>query len=84
MQQVVRQHFSSRRGPALVNRLHNFFGPPHRVRDCADGRRNSLTAIKLHELAGSKDTLKSTRLRASSTADSLSYSLFLRHGWLSE
>jgi len=47
---VVEPGLSTSR-PSFINRLHNFFGPPHRVRDCADSRRNPLPAVKLGELA---------------------------------
>ena len=38
---------SSTSGPAVINRLHDFFGPPNRVRDCAHSRRNTLASIEL-------------------------------------
>ena len=31
-------------------------GPPHRVRDCAHGRRNSLPAVELCQLSRSENT----------------------------
>jgi hypothetical protein len=38
---------SSTYGPTFVNRLHDFLGPPHRVCDCADRRRDSFPAVEL-------------------------------------
>ena len=67
-------------GPSVVNGLHDFLGPPHRVRDCADSRWNSFPAIELCQLARSEElaAIRSTRLRPSSTLGSLSYSRFVR------
>ena len=55
-QVVTENRTSSLRGPAFVNRLHDFLGPPHSVCDCAHSCRNSFSAIKLSELAGGEDT----------------------------
>ena len=44
------------RGPSFVNRLHEFLGPTHRVRNCAQGCRNSFPAIELCQFARSEDT----------------------------
>ena len=46
---------SSSGGPAFVNCLHDFLRPPHGVHDRADSRRNSLSAVKLRQLAGGKN-----------------------------
>jgi hypothetical protein len=43
-------------GPAFVNCLHDFFGPPHCIRDCAHCRRNSFPAIELCQLPRGEDT----------------------------
>jgi hypothetical protein len=55
-QVVTENRTSSPRGPAFVNRLHDFLGPPHCVCDCAHSCRNSFSAVKLSELAGGEDT----------------------------
>jgi hypothetical protein len=46
---------SSARGPAIIYRLHDFLGPPHRVRDCADRRWDPFSAIELSEFTGGED-----------------------------
>src|ERR1022692_2426262 len=63
-------------GPAFVNRLQNFLGPPHRVCDCAYGRRNSLPAIKLRELAGSENARRNQQHAFAALVHSLRH--FLR------
>jgi hypothetical protein len=55
-QVVTENRTSSPRGPPFVNRLHDFLRPPHRIRDCADRRRNSFAAIELRQLTRSEDT----------------------------
>src|SRR5450631_3372869 len=42
---------SSVSGPAVINRLHDFLGPAHRVRNCTHCRRDSFPAIELSQLA---------------------------------
>jgi hypothetical protein len=66
--------------PPLINRLHDFLGPPHCVPDCAHGRRNSLSAIKLRQLAGSKNTRRDQQyaLAAFVHVESLANLLFVR------
>jgi hypothetical protein len=55
-QVVTENRTSSPRGPAFVNRLHDFLGPPHRIRDCAHCSGNSFPAIELCQLARRQDT----------------------------
>jgi hypothetical protein len=71
---------SSRSRPPLVNRLHDFLGPPHRIRDCAHGRRNSLPTLKLCQLARSEDTRRDQQYAFAALvhAESLSDWLFVR------
>jgi len=66
-------------GPSVVNGLHDFLGPPHRVCDCTDSRWNSFPAIKLCQLAGSEDTRRDQQhpFAALVHAESLSLSLFV-------
>jgi len=68
-------------GPAFVYRLHDFLGPPHRVRDCTDCRRNSLPAIKLSKFSGSEDTGRDQQhaFAALVHRSSLAVSLFVRY-----
>ena len=77
---VVEPGLSTSR-PSFINRLHNFFGPPHRVRDCVNCRRNSFPAIKLSEFAGSEDTCRDQQhaLAGLVHTGNLPISLFVRY-----
>jgi hypothetical protein len=46
----------SARRPTLINRLHDFLGPPDCVCDGANRRRSFLSSIELSELAFREDT----------------------------
>jgi hypothetical protein len=71
---------SSTIGPAFVYRLYDFFGPPHRVSDRAEGRWNSLPALKLNQLARSQDArCNQQHAFAAVRQTSLATPLFIRH-----
>jgi len=58
---VLRSGEPQASGPPFVNRLHDFLRPPHRIRDCADRRRNSFAAIELCQLPRSENTRRDQR-----------------------
>lgn len=66
--------------PSFINHLHGILGPAHRVGNSADGCRDSLAAVKLRELAGSKNARRYQQhaLAALVHRGGLSYSRFVR------